>query len=139
MAEKVDDRSDARAVGENPHGPHVKVTDGLALERGAADPVAQPANVALDLDARDVDAGVVGDTLGAAAIQVLGPGPDAEHAVGEGGTEDVGGCDEGVDLLSKRVAAGAGPETTRIGSWYQWRPGIPRSDQLSCRTESMCV
>lgn len=110
VAEPVNRGGDAGVLASHPRGPGVDVADGLALERGAADPVSQPADVSLNLGAGGSDAGVGGNAIGAAAVEILGPDADADYAVGEGGAVLLGGAQQGVELVLVDAAAGTGPQ-----------------------------
>jgi hypothetical protein len=100
----------APVLWQDPGSPCVDVTDGLALERRAPDPVAHPANVSLDFGTSSSDTGVVGNTSRAATVQILRSDADANDPVGKGTAELTSTADECVELVLVHGATGTGPE-----------------------------
>ena len=110
MAEEVHGADDGPVLGEHPRGPSIDVSDPDALERRPAEGVADLRDVVYDCLGVGADAGVVGDALRGAAVEVFGSHGDADDALSELVGPEAGGLSKGDDFVVDGALAGGAPD-----------------------------
>lgn len=95
---------------QHPRRPRIHVPDGLALERCTADPIAHPADVALDFGAGGAHTRVICHALRRTAVEILRSNTDAYNPVRERTTQVTCCGQEGIEFVLVHATAGAGPQ-----------------------------
>ena len=144
VSKKVDRVRDAAVLGQDPRRPCVNVTDGLALERGAPDPIPHPADVSLNFGTTGSDTSVVGNALGAAAVQILRPNAHANDLVREGAAQLVRTTNQRIEFVLEYGASSAGPEAyedigVRVDGCAESRDGVGAGAALDRGVETRCA
>ena len=86
------------------------MTNGLALQGSAPNPIAHPSNISLNFSTSRTNTGVVGYTLWAATVQILRADADTDNAVSEGSAEVTSRSEKGVEFVLVYGAAGGCPQ-----------------------------